>query len=248
MTWLTLPLIGKYLAGKGLLPKIKVGQGVLTGDNRPLVLNCFWRICGAACLQAPGVQMWNEDVICGKRSDAGLYNAGDSMAVQLLGCLRFSGSLFCLKARLYAVSKLDYFQYVSSKLWACLRAGQQTQRFANRYSTCGPLFTGAHWSFVLPSWVSSLVVSLGLPLSGPGPGRSRQGLRSPRRRLKLGGRLALALISVVSFCKSNRHEVFEFYEVLASHVHSCNFDMVRKETFPYPAVAGVGHAITCCGE
>ena len=42
------------------------------------------------------------------------------------------------------------------------------------------------------------------------------------------------------FCKSNRHEVFEFDEVLPKHLHSCNFDMVRKESLLCPAVSGVG--------
>ena len=42
------------------------------------------------------------------------------------------------------------------------------------------------------------------------------------------------------FCKSNRHEVYEFDEVLPKHFHNCNLQMVRKESLSCSAVAGVG--------
>lgn len=62
-------------------------------------------------------------------------------AVLLLGSLRLSGSLFLLKARQFGVSKVDYGwigrlppDYVSTKLWSCLRAAQGSiQRAANRH-------------------------------------------------------------------------------------------------------------------
>lgn len=74
-------------------------------------------------------------VVCLPRSLRGFDAA--RRAVLLLGSLRLSGSLYLLKARQFGVSKVDYGwigrlppDYVSTKLWSCLRAAQLA---ANRH-------------------------------------------------------------------------------------------------------------------